>query len=250
MTETLWILIPLLFLVSLVYSSVGLGGGSSYVAIFSLFGLPLARIPPIALFLNIIVATIALIRFKNRGYLKLNLVMPLLIGSIPATYLGARWQPDEKILSVIFAVVLFVVSLLLFSKSKEIKTRFTLNTQSFWLLSFALGGALGYLAGVMGIGGGIFLGPILLLIGFSSPRHIAGTCSAFVLVNSSVGLFSHFLRGNVEFSSLLFLGVAVFVGGHIGAFLGSRKVSPVAIQRIMALLLFAVSVKLGMEIFI
>jgi hypothetical protein len=250
MTETLWVLVPLLFLVSFVYSSVGLGGGSSYVAIFSLFGLPLAKIPPIALFLNIIVATIALVRFKNQGYLKLNLVLPLLIGSIPATYLGARWQPDEKVLSVIFAFVLFVISLLLFSKSKEIKTRFTFNKQSFWFLTFALGGVLGYLAGVMGIGGGIVLGPILLLVGFSSPRHIAGTCSAFVLVNSSVGLFSHFLKGNVEFSSLLFLGVAVFVGGNIGAFLGSRKVSPVAIQRIMALLLFAVSVKLGLEIFI
>lgn len=250
MPEMLWILMPLFFLVSLVYSSVGLGGGSSYVAIFSLFGLPLTRIPPIALFLNIIVSTIALVRFNNRGFLKPKMVISLLIGSMPATYLGARWQPDENILTVIFAAVLFVISLLLLSKPKETKARFTLNAPLFWLFTFALGGSLGLLAGVVGIGGGIILGPILLFIGFSSPKQIAAACSAFVLLNSSVGLLSHFLKGNVEFSSLLILGAAVFGGAQFGAFMGSRKISPLTMQRIIAVLLLIVSVKLGLEIFI
>jgi len=241
---------PLLFLISLIYSSVGLGGGSSYVAIFSLFGLPLVSIPPMALFLNIIVASVALFKFKKQGYVKFNLVMPLIIGSIPAAYFGARWQLDEKILSIIFAAVLFVISLVLLFKPEEIKKRFKFTTHSCWLLSFAMGSVLGYLAGVMGIGGGIFLGPVLLLIGFSSPRQTAGICSAFVLVNSSVGLFSHFLKGNVEFSSLIILGVVVFVGGGIGAHLGSRKISPLVLQKIIALLLFTVSMKLGVEMFI
>jgi uncharacterized membrane protein YfcA len=250
MTETILILIPLVFLISLAYSSVGLGGGSSYVAIFSLFGLPLTRIPPIALFLNIVVASIALVRFSKNGYLNLRAILPLLATSLPATYLGARWQPDDRILTFIFAAVLLVISLLLFSRSKKIKLRFKLSTKYSLMKSFILGGVLGFLAGTMGIGGGIVLGPVLLVIGFASPKHVAGMCSAFVLANSIVGLFTHYIQGNVDLSALLFLGFAVFMGGQIGSFLGTRKMSPAALQKIIASLLFLVSLKLVMGIFI
>ncbi len=108
-----------------------------------------------------------------------------------------------------------------------------------------LGAILGFLAGLVGIGGGIFLGPILLLVGFASPKYIAGICSAFVLVNSIVGLTVHYFHGGVELSVILLLGIVVFVGAQAGSFLGTKKFSPILVQRIVAVILMVVSLKLG-----
>jgi hypothetical protein len=248
MSEIPWILAPLLFFVALAYTSVGLGGGSSYVALFILFGIPLAKIPPIVLFFNITAASVALYRFSKRGYFVPKLVFPFLFASIPATFFGAWWHPDERLLSLIFAAALFSVALILLLKKKEVKARFSMDKKTTWLVSLFLGALLGFLAGIMGIGGGIFLGPVLLLIGFASPKYVAGICSAFVLVNSAVGLLSHSLQGRVDLSALLFLGVAVFAGAQVGSFLGARKFSPLLLQRIFALILLTVSLKLGVGI--
>jgi len=248
MSGIFWILAPLLFLIALAYSSVGLGGGSSYVALFILFGIPLAEIPPFALFFNITVASVALYKFNKRGYFVPKLVFPFLLASIPATFFGAWWHPDEKLLSLIFATARFSIALILLLKKKEVKARFSLDKKTTWVLSFFLGGFLGFLAGIMGIGGGVFLGPVLLLIGFASPKNIAGICSAFVLVNSVVGLLSHSLQGRVDLSVLFFLGLVVFAGAQVGSFLGTRKFSPLLLQRIFAFILLAVSLKLGIGI--
>lgn len=218
------------------------------MALFILFGIPLAKIPPIALFLNITVASVALYKFSKRGYFVPKLVFPFLLASIPATFFGARWHPDEKVLSIIFAVALFFIALTLFFKKKEAKARFSMDKKTTWLVSLFLGALLGFLAGIMGIGGGVFLGPVLLLIGFASPKYVAGICSAFVLVNSVVGLGSHYLQGRVDFSVLFFLGFVVFAGAQVGSFLGTRKFSPLLLQRIFAFILLAVSLKLGIGI--
>lgn len=218
------------------------------MALFILFGIPLAKIPPIALFLNITVASVALYKFSKRGYFVPKLVFPFLLASIPATFFGAQWHPDEKVLSVIFAVALFFIALTLFFKKKEAKARFSMDKKTTWLFSLFLGALLGFLAGIMGIGGGVFLGPVLLLIGFASPKYVAGICSAFVLVNSVVGLGSHYLQGRVDFSVLFFLGFVVFAGAQVGSFLGTRKFSPLLLQRIFAFILLAVSLKLGIGI--
>ncbi len=218
------------------------------MALFILFGIPLAKIPPIVLFFNITAASVALYRFSKRGYFVPKLVFPFLFASIPATFFGAWWHPDERLLSLIFAAALFSVALILLLKKKEVKARFAMDKKTTWLVSLFLGAFLGFLAGIMGIGGGIFLGPVLLLIGFASPKYVAGICSAFVLVNSAVGLLSHSLQGRVDLSALLFLGFAVFLGAQVGSFLGARKFSPLLLQRIFALILLAVSLKLGVGI--
>ncbi len=248
MPAIFWILAPILFFIALAYTSVGLGGGSSYWASLYLFGIPSTTIPPIVLFFNIIAASVALYKFGKKGYFVPKLVYPFLFASVPATFFGARWHPDEKVLSIIFAVILFFIALILVFKKKEVKPRFSIDKKTTWLVSLFLGALLGFLAGIMGIGGGVFLGPVLLLIGFASPKYVAGTCSAFVLVNSVVGLLSHSLQGNVDFSALLFLGVAVFAGAQVGSFLGTRKFSPLILQRIFAFILLAVSLKLGVGI--
>lgn len=218
------------------------------MALFILFGIPLAKIPPIVLFFNITAASVALYRFSKRGYFVPKLVFPFLFASIPATFFGAWWHPDERLLSLIFAAALFSIALILLLKKQEVKARFSMDKKATWLVSLFLGAFLGFLAGIMGIGGGVFLGPVLLLIGFASPKYIAGICSAFVLVNSAVGLLSHSLQGRVDLSALLFLGLAVFMGAQVGSFLGTRKFSPLLLQRIFALILLAVSLKLGVGI--
>jgi hypothetical protein len=248
MTDVFWILAPVLFLTALVYTSVGLGGGSSYVAVLFLFGIPLAKIPPIALFFNITAASIALYKFSKKGYFDPKLVLPFVIASVPATFLGARLSFEEKILTFIFAGVLFIMALILLLKKKEVKTRIFLDKKKVLLIAIPLGAVLGFLAGVMGIGGGIFLGPVLLLLGFASSKQAAGACSAFVLVNSVVGLTSHHLQGNVDFSVLLFLGLAVFIGAQVGSFLGTKRFSLLLLQRVFAILLLIVSLKLSMGI--
>lgn len=245
MTEFPWILIPLFFLISVVYTSVGLGGGSSYVAVLVLLGLPLVKIPPIVLFLNILAASVALYRFSKKGYFVTKIVLPFLVSSIPATFFSSYWRPDERVLSLIFAGALLLVSLALFFKKKDVKRRISLGQKSTLAVSFLLGALLGFLAGVMGIGGGVFLGPVLLLIGMASPKQVAAICSAFVLVNSVVGLVSHSLSGGVDFLALGVIGLAVFAGAQIGSFLGSEKFSPLVLQRIFAVLLLSASLMLG-----
>lgn len=244
----MWWLIPALFGIALAYSSVGLGGGSSYIAILYLFGLPLAKIPPIALFFNITAASVAVYRFGRQGYIRPRLTLPFLAASVPATFLAARWHPDDATLSLIMGVVLVCVALVLFFKKGEVKPRFSLEEKGFFVLAFGLGALMGALAGVMGIGGGVFLGPAMLLTGLAGPKMVAGTCSAFVLVNSAVGLFSHFLQGRVDMTALLALGIAVFAGAQIGSFLGTRKFSPLVLQRIFGVFLLIIGLRLGMEI--
>ncbi len=154
----------------------------------------------------------------------------------------------RKCYLLFFAAALFFIALTLFLKRKEVKPRFSMDKKTTWLVSLFLGALLGFLAGIMGIGGGVFLGPVLLLIGFASPKYVAGICSAFVLVNSVVGLGSHYLQGRVDFSVLFFLGFVVFAGAQVGSFLGTRKFSPLLLQRIFAFILLAVSLKLGIGI--
>lgn len=248
MPEIFWYFVPVFFFIAFVYTSVGLGGGSSYVAFLCLFGVPLAKIPPIALFFNITAASIALYKFSKEGYFVPRLVFPFLVGSVPATFFSALWNLEERILSLIFVVVLFFIALILLLKKKDVKAGFSFDKRKSWLIAFPLGAILGFLAGVMGIGGGIFLGPVLLLIGLASSKQAAGACSAFVLVNSVVGLTSHYLYGKVDFSILFFLGLAVFAGAQVGSFLGTKKFSSLLLQRIFAFVLLAVSIKLGIGI--
>lgn len=248
MPEIIFWLAPVLFFISMAYTSVGLGGGSSYVAFLYLFGIPLAKIPAMALFFNITAASTAVYKFGREGYLKPRLVLPFLVASVPATFFAARLDLEERVLSLIFALVLFFISLFLIFKKKASEPRFHLKKKTNFLISFLLGALLGFLAGLMGIGGGVFLGPVMLLIGLVSPHYVAGTCSAFVLVNSTVGLFSHYLQGNVDFSVLLLLGIVVFGGARLGSFLGSKKFSPLLLQRIFAVFLLVASLKMGIGV--
>jgi hypothetical protein len=244
MLRLCWILVPSLFVISLVYTSLGMAGGSSYVALLYLVGIPLATIPPIVLFFNIIAASTATYRFNKSGHCIPKLIFPLLLSSVPAAFFGARVRLDDKALACVFSPVLFGIALILFFVKRDLKPRFSLDKKATWALCFVLGAALGFLAGVMGIGGGIFLGPVSLLVGLASPKQVAAMCAAFCLCNSGVGLISHALQERLDFSALLLLGIVVFFGAQAGSFLGAKKLPSVVLQKVLAFILLAVSVKL------
>jgi len=249
MLQYFWILAPLFFFVSLLYSSVGLGGGSSYIALLCLFGIPLAKIPPLAFIFNILAASVALYKFHEEKHILPRLALPFLLASVPATFFGAMWKPEERVLSLLFAAVLFSISLMLLFTKKEVKPKRTLQKKTTWLLSLFLGGPIGFLGGLMGIGGGVLLGPVMLKIGMASPRQVICTCSVFVLVNSAAGLIFHFLQGGVEISFVLLLGFAVLAGAQVGTSLSRKKLSFSLLQRIFAILLLVVSFKLSFAVF-
>jgi len=248
MPANFWILAAALFLISLLYTSAGLAGGSSYIALLYFFGIPLTEIPPLALFLNIIASSVAMYKFMRAGYFIPKFVFALLAASLPATYFGAQLNLDQKTLSLLFVIILFSISFLILFNKKEVKPRFSASKQRAWLALFFIGAFSGFTAGVMGIGGGIFLGPTMLFMRLASPKQVASTCSVLILANSFVGLISHGLRDRSEFCILLISGLAVFGGAQIGAFLGIKKFSPLFLQKIFALLLLAASLKLGFEI--
>ena len=245
MTELFWICAPFLFAIALLYTSVGLGGGSSYIAFLVIFGLPLAVIPPLALFFNIIASSVAGWRFFKNGYVVPRIILPVLFTSLPAAFIGARMSLSKEATTLIFVFVLLAISLQLFFKRAEAANLMALDrSNKKWLLLLLIGIISGFLAGLMGIGGGVFLGPLLLLIGRGTARQVAGTCSIFVLANSAIGLLSHVLHGNVEPSKFYLLGFAVLFGALIGSFFGSNRFSALWLQRIFALVLLAAACKL------
>ncbi len=218
------------------------------MAFLYLFGIPLASIPPIALFFNITASSVAFYRFNKQGYVIPRKIIPFLLTSVPATFIGARLNLNEDILSIIFAAVLVSISVILMFRKKKSETKFFVSKHMNLMVPSILGVVFGFLAGFMGIGGGIFLGPILLLIGYSSSKYIASICSAFVLVNSCVGLTVHYFKGRVDMSPILLLGLVVFLGAQVGSFLGTKKFSSIMVQRIVAVILILVSLKLGLGV--
>ncbi len=219
------------------------------MAFFLLFNFPLAEIPPMVLFLNIVVSSVALYRFKKSGYFEYSVVLPFLLTSIPTTFFSAMLEWKTAVLQWMFIIVLSIIALILLLKRVKIESRISLSKRQIWVLCLLIGVILGFLTGVMGIGGGLFLGPILLFWGLSSAKESAGACSAFVLLNSLVGFISHYAQGHVNLSTVtvLLLGIVVFIGAQIGSFWGTKKFSPLIIQRIFALIILFVVIRMAFE---
>lgn len=222
-------LIPVFFGISFIYSSVGFGGGSSYIAILVLAGTSLVLVPPISLVLNIIVAGIALFNFARAGHLSLRFALPFL-SSIPFAFFAGTVQLPQNNLSVIFIIALFTASVaLLISGIKKIESqpnrvrRTNLNQKQLLAVSVPIGAGLGTLAGLVGIGGGIWLSPLLILTGISDTKKTAATASVFIVTNSIAGLIGHSIKSVPDISLLIPLAVTVLVGGIIGSKLGAFR---------------------------
>jgi hypothetical protein len=245
----MWLLVPLCALVAAAYAAVGLGGGTGYLAVMTLFGVDTGAMPSTALILNIIVTGAALLRFGIAGRLRTGLLAPFLIAAIPAAFAGGLIEAPRRLFLVVLAIGLTVAAaaMLKTAGSQEHPvppTRFRL-----WAVAIPSGIAIGLASGFLGIGGGVFLGPLILLLGWAEAREVAAINSATVLILSIVGLAAHGLRGAVDPHIALPLGLAVLIGGIAGAHLAESKLSAAAIKRLFAVIVLIAAVRAAFSAF-
>jgi len=246
MADTL-LLSLLICLAALLYSSVGHAGASGYLAAMALFGLAPDVMKPTALVLNLLVATVGTIRFAHAGHFSWPLFWPFAVLSIPCAYLGgAQKLPVTTYKIVLGCVLLFAAWRMAFHTTKP--TDGQPVTKSLNLpLALVLGAALGFLSGLTGVGGGIFLSPLLLLLGWASIRQTAGVSVVFILVNSAAGLLGHWNSLQRVPQETAWWAPAALVGGLIGTELGSRRLAPITMRRLLALVLLIAGVKLILQ---
>jgi uncharacterized protein len=225
---------------AVLYSSVGHGGASAYLAVMALFGVPAAVMKPTALVMNLGVAGLGTFRFASASLVPWRLLLPICSGSVPAAYLGGLITlPTTSHRLLLGAVLLFAAVRLALRQSPH-----DLRPRPSTLPLVAIGVFFGFLAGVTGVGGGIFLSPLLILARWEEPRRTAGASAVFILVNSAAGLAGHLAGGgNVPPSALPLTAVAL-AGGLVGSWLGARRLVPIAIRRVLAAVLVVAGAKL------
>ena len=245
------ILSILFFVTAILYSSVGFGGGSTYLALLLIFGIPYYIFPVIALICNIFVVSGNSFNYIKAGNLNLKLLIPYLIGSVPLAFIGGSLPIDKNLFEIfLFLVLAFAGTMLLINfKSYDDEDKTYKNIPI--IISILIGGILGFVSGVVGIGGGIFLSPILFLIKAGKPKHIITAASLFILINSIAGIIGQLTKNIVltEVSNYWYLFLAVMIGGHIGNFL-NLKIFPTRILALVtSLLVLFVSIRMGIKLF-
>lgn len=230
----------LFFFVALIYSSVGLGGGSSYTALMTIFGINHWLIPTVSLTLNLIVTLLGVINFSRNGHLRRNLILPFLATSMPMSYLaGSLILPENIFYGLLLVTLVFVV--IRIYVLKELTMAFRLEGYRKWVFSLLLGGILGFIAGAVGIGGGIYLVPLIIMFGLGTEKEAAASGTVFIFVNSLAGLAARFQQGAYDVSFMIPLVAAVIVGGFAGSYLGAKLFKPKTIQKVMgAVILIAI----------
>jgi len=246
------ILAILFFITSILYSSVGFGGGSTYLALLLIWGVPYSIFPLIALSCNIIVVSGNCFNYIRSGNLNLKLLIPYLAGSIPLAFIGGSLPVDKQLFEILLFLVLLIAGIFLLLNFKSYDDNEENYRKIPFIISIFIGGILGFVSGVVGIGGGIFLSPILFLIRAARPKHIITAASLFILINSASGIIGQLTKNYVltEIQNYWPLLVVVLIGGQLGNFL-NLKVFP---ARILALvtsgLVLFVAVRIGFKLFI
>jgi uncharacterized membrane protein YfcA len=241
-----WELMLFFFVISFIYASVGFGGGSSYLAVLAMYALPFKEIRLIALLCNIIVVTGGTIIFIINHQVNWKRTLPLVAGSIPMAFLGAMLKISQSSFFIILGCSLLLAAVLLWIKTNRIQNEsIDAAGRKSNLKNILAGGSIGFLSGMVGIGGGIFLSPFLNLAKWDHPKKIAATASVFILVNSIAGIAGQLtqLAPDINYERILFLCLAVLIGGQLGSRLGSLKFNGLVIRRITAVLVFIAGVE-------
>lgn len=234
------------FAVALAYSTVGFGGGSSYIALLAIAGLSHVVIPQTALVCNIVVTLGGVWHYARAGHLDAGRVLPFVALSVPAAYLAGRLDVGERVFFLLLGLSLAAAGTraLLAAGAHGPQRAAPALRRPAWPAGLAVGGALGFLAGLVGIGGGVFLAPVLLLARWADAKQAAAAASVFIVVNSVAGLAGQFAKGVYIDVSVVPLVLAVFAGGQIGSRLGSRRLPLPVLQRLLAALILAVGLRL------
>ena len=240
----------LFFVTATLYSSVGFGGGSTYLALLLLWGVPYHIFPAIALLCNIFVVSGNCYNYIRAGNLNLKLLTPYLIGSIPLAFIGGSLQIDKNLFEILLFFVLSTAGILLLLKFKSYNDTEGNYKKIPFIISLSIGSLLGFISGIVGIGGGIFLSPILFLLRAGKPQHIVATASIFILINSLSGIIGQLTKNAVfnEISNYWLLLLAVIIGGQLGNFLDLKVFSTKILALLTAVLVIFVSIRMGLKI--
>ena len=246
------LLAVLFFITALLYACVGFGGGSTYNALLVLSGTDYRVLPFIALTCNIIVVSGGVWHFSRERHIDVRKILPWIILSVPAAWIGGYVEVPEKSFIGLLGSVLFLSGIKMFWPEKE-SALLQPARKTAPFVAPLIGGSLGFIAGLTGIGGGIFLAPVLHFLRWSDSRNIAGTCSLFILLNSLSGLAGQAMKlGETEILPLAlsywYLLPAVLIGGQIGSWTGSSRINPDIIKKLTALLVLYVSIRLLREV--
>lgn len=246
MMSSHYLLVPAFFGTALLYSLAGFGGGSTYLALLALAGVSYNLMPVTALVCNIIVVLGGCLVFFKERHFDFKLVVPFLFTSVPFSYVGGRILIAKEAFFILLGFTLLVASLRLFLMDEKFSDAEQVQWKKSLLVGLPVGAVLGFVSGLTGIGGGIFLSPILYVLRWGRAKSVAAASSLFILVNSLAGLWGQFSKNPFQMNwELLFpLALAVFLGGQIGSRLSAQKISQIMVKRWAAVLILSVSVKI------
>lgn len=238
----LLLLAGLVAVLAFLYASVGHAGASGYLAAMGLFAVAPAEMKPTALLLNVLVASLGTLAFARAGCFERRLFVPLAAASVPAAFLGGMLVVPERSYRVIVGGILLWAAWRLFASTRRREEPVARVPQVGWLL--ATGAGLGLLSGLTGVGGGIFLSPLLLLLGWADARRTAGVSVAFILVNSIAGLAGHLTRTPGLPPLVPALAIAAGTGGWLGSRLGANRLGSRTIRGLLALVILIAAAKM------
>ena len=244
------ILSILFFVTALIYSSVGFGGGSTYLAILLIWGVPYTIFPVIALVCNIIVVSGNSINFLRSKNINFNLLFPYLIGSIPFAFIGGSITIEKSLFEILLFCVLLVAGIFLLIESKSFNKEQIKINQIPKLISISIGSIIGFISGIVGIGGGIFLSPLLFLMKAGYPRHITSSASLFILINSIFGIAGQLTKDQVLDQVINYwpLFLMVLIGGQIGCLLNIKFLSNKILALLTSFLVIFVAIRMGIKL--
>ncbi len=236
-----WEIILFIGMVAVLYSSVGHGGASGYLAIMALYSMSPETMRPTALVLNLLVSGIAFIQFYRAGYFDRSLVFPFLIGSVPAAFIGGMIDLPVTVYKIILGICLLLAVIRMIVKMPS--PEHPVLEKNVWI-AIVFGFAIGLVSGLIGIGGGIILSPVILLLGWGDMKKTAAASALFIWLNSLAGLTGFFVNSGSLSTSSWPLLIAAGIGGVLGGYLGSVKWSKDALKWALSLVLVAAAMKL------
>ena len=247
----MFILSILFFVTAILYSSVGFGGGSTYLALLLIWDIPYYIFPVLALVCNVIVVSGNSINYIRTGNLNSKLLLTYLIGSIPFAFIGGSIVIEKNFFEIVLFIVLSLAGIFLLISNRNYSEKIIKINDINPIFSIMIGSVIGFTSGLVGIGGGIFLSPILFLLKAAYPKQIVTTASLFILLNSISGIFGQLTKDNIlnELFNYYPLFLAVLIGGQIGNFLNLKFLSNRLLAILTSLLVIFVSIRIGIKIF-
>jgi len=237
-----FLLLLIFFTIAFLYSSVGHGGASGYIGLMVILGFTPEVMRPTALILNILVASIATVQFYRNGHFKMDKFLPFIVTSIPFAFIGALYTLTDPVYKVILGICLLMAVLRIVGIPRKMST--TEPGKIPLIPALFAGAVIGLISGLIGIGGGIILSPLILVFNWANPKVTAAVSAPFIMLNSIAGISGLLVSGIQLSNDLIFWATAAVVGGLLGSFWGSTKFNFQTLRILLALVLIIASVKL------